>query len=243
MNAVVAARSPGDWMLFLALVVIGAVFVYLPDTRRAATETIGVEAVTLEEAEELSGPPTDSRPRSASAEVPSPVPETFAAPVSISKSPAATEEEEIVVTESRSDALAAVADPSDEELDDTVENVSTTKASTLEDTGELSGPPTDSQPRKTTSEMPRVALKPDDLTVIEGIGPKMSSALIAAGIDSFAKLAATNEDSLRAAIAAAGMRFAPSLVTWAEQAAYAAKGDWDGLKKFVDTLTAGRRVK
>ena len=83
--------------------------------------------------------------------------------------------------------------------------------------------------------------KPDDLTRIEGIGPKMSGALISAGIETFEKLAKTTEDEIRAAIEAAGMRFAPSLVTWAEQAEYAAKGDWEGLQKMQDNLTGGRR--
>jgi predicted flap endonuclease-1-like 5' DNA nuclease len=81
----------------------------------------------------------------------------------------------------------------------------------------------------------------DNLTMIEGIGPKMESALAAAGINSFNKLARASEDELRAAISNAGLRLAPSLTTWAEQAAYAARGDWDGLKTFQQTLTGGRK--
>ena len=82
---------------------------------------------------------------------------------------------------------------------------------------------------------------PDDLTKIEGIGPKMNAALNAAGITTFARLAQASEEELRAAIEAAGMRFAPSVSTWAEQAAYAARGDWDGLAAFQASLTAGRK--
>jgi len=82
----------------------------------------------------------------------------------------------------------------------------------------------------------------DDLTKIEGIGKKMSAALTDAGIDTFAKLAQANEDQLREAIEAAGMRLAPSLGTWAEQAELAAKDDWDGLEKLQDELSGGRRV-
>jgi predicted flap endonuclease-1-like 5' DNA nuclease len=81
---------------------------------------------------------------------------------------------------------------------------------------------------------------PDDLTVIEGIGPKMSAALIAAGIDTYEKLASTSEDDLREAIRAQGMRFAPSIPTWAAQAAYAARGDFDGLSAYQSSLGAGR---
>lgn len=81
----------------------------------------------------------------------------------------------------------------------------------------------------------------DDLTVIEGIGRKMSSALKNAGITTYVALAEADEATLRAAIEAGGMRFSPSLTTWSEQAAYAARGDWDGLAQFKSTLTSGRR--
>lgn len=81
----------------------------------------------------------------------------------------------------------------------------------------------------------------DNLRVIEGVGPKMESALVSAGIDSFKKLAAASEADIHAAIEAAGMRFAPSIPTWAEQAAYAAKGDWLGLQNFQKTLAGGRK--
>jgi predicted flap endonuclease-1-like 5' DNA nuclease len=59
---------------------------------------------------------------------------------------------------------------------------------------------------------------PDDLTIIVGIGPKMQSALRAAGYDTFAKLAVADPDALRTAVAAAGMRLAPTIDTWPEQA-------------------------
>ena len=80
----------------------------------------------------------------------------------------------------------------------------------------------------------------DDLTRIEGIGPKMSQALQDAGIHTFAQLAATEEDTLRAAIEAAGMRLAPSIPTWSRQAEFAMQGDWDGLASYQDQLVAGR---
>ena len=85
--------------------------------------------------------------------------------------------------------------------------------------------------------------QPDDLKVIEGIGPKMEKALHAAGIKTFSKLAQTSEEQINAAIKAAGMRFAPSVPTWAEQAAFAARGDFAGLEAFQKSLTAGRREK
>jgi predicted flap endonuclease-1-like 5' DNA nuclease len=82
----------------------------------------------------------------------------------------------------------------------------------------------------------------DDLARLEGIGPKMASALAAAGIDSFERLSHTSEDEIRAAIRAAGLRFAPSLPTWPQQAAYAARGDWDGLAAYQQTLVGGRKA-
>ena len=81
---------------------------------------------------------------------------------------------------------------------------------------------------------------PDDLKIIEGIGPKMEAALIGAGIDTYGKLANASESQLRAAVEAAGMSFAPSIPTWARQAQYLVDGDMDGFRAYVDELTAGR---
>jgi predicted flap endonuclease-1-like 5' DNA nuclease len=83
-------------------------------------------------------------------------------------------------------------------------------------------------------------VKQDDLKIIEGIGPKMEKALQAAGFDTWAKLSEATDDQLRTAIEEAGMSFAPSLPTWARQAGFAARDDWDGLEQLQDELTAGR---
>lgn len=82
----------------------------------------------------------------------------------------------------------------------------------------------------------------DDLTKIEGIGKKMSAALVAAGITTFAQLAQASEAELTQAIENAGMRFAPSLPTWAKQAALAAAGAWDELQQYQDELVGGREA-
>jgi predicted flap endonuclease-1-like 5' DNA nuclease len=84
------------------------------------------------------------------------------------------------------------------------------------------------------------ASSPDDLHRIEGIGPKMDAALQAAGITTFAKLAASSEQDIRTAIEAAGLSFAPSMTSWAEQAGFLARGDEAGFKALTDRLTAGR---
>lgn len=82
--------------------------------------------------------------------------------------------------------------------------------------------------------------EPDDLKIVEGIGPKMEKALHAAGIDTFVKLSKATVEELKVAVEAAGMSFAPSIPTWAKQALYAVRGDWDGLKEYQDRLTGGR---
>jgi predicted flap endonuclease-1-like 5' DNA nuclease len=81
----------------------------------------------------------------------------------------------------------------------------------------------------------------DDLTRIEGIGPKIASILLAAGIDSFAKLAAMSEDAVLATVKAGGLRITPNVNTWAEQAKLAANGDWDGLARLQQSLRGGKR--
>lgn len=59
---------------------------------------------------------------------------------------------------------------------------------------------------------------PDDFRRIQGIGPKMAAALQAAGIRTFRQLAELDEPALRETIRAAGLRGAPSLATWPQQA-------------------------
>lgn len=109
---------------------------------------------------------------------------------------------------------------------------------------EVPPPPAPAPEVKVEAPAPAVkaaSTKPDDLKVVEGIGPKMEKALHAAGIKTFEQLSKASLDQITAAIQAAGMRFAPSAPTWAEQAVFAARGDFDGLEAFQKTLTAGRR--
>jgi len=89
----------------------------------------------------------------------------------------------------------------------------------------------------------RAAAPADDLKQVEGIGPKIAAALVKGGISTFAKLAATSEADLKATLEKEGLRFAPSLGTWAEQAALLAKGDTKKLRALQDKLTGGRRTQ
>jgi predicted flap endonuclease-1-like 5' DNA nuclease len=83
--------------------------------------------------------------------------------------------------------------------------------------------------------------EPDDLTKIEGIGPKIQELLFAAGIYSFGDLAAVDVDRLREILNAAGERFQMhEPKTWPEQADLAAKGKWAELAALQELLRGGR---
>ena len=83
---------------------------------------------------------------------------------------------------------------------------------------------------------------PDDLTRIEGIGPKISGLLQAAGITTFAQLAATDVSRLKQILTEAGLAALADPSTWAEQAKLAAAGEWDALKALQGKLKGGRRA-
>gem|GEM_PF-1838314 len=80
----------------------------------------------------------------------------------------------------------------------------------------------------------------DDLERIEGIGPRIASALRSAGVRSFRRLADADVPTLQAALEAAGLRFAPSLPTWSRQARFLADGDEVGFIKLTESLVSGR---
>ncbi|MDO3705257.1 hypothetical protein Q3W71_26655 [Micromonospora sp. C28SCA-DRY-2] len=58
----------------------------------------------------------------------------------------------------------------------------------------------------------------DDFRRIQGVGPKMAAALQAAGVRTYRQLAELDEAGLRDLIRAAGLRAAPGLATWPQQA-------------------------
>lgn len=80
----------------------------------------------------------------------------------------------------------------------------------------------------------------DDLTRIEGIGPKVSDALRGAGIVTFAQLAATDASKLREITRRAGIIGNPA--SWPRQAKLAAEGNWDALQGLQREIKGGRRA-
>jgi len=87
------------------------------------------------------------------------------------------------------------------------------------------------------------APKADDLKIIEGIGPKIADVLTAAGIVSFADLAAATPEKLKEILDASEGSFnAAETTTWPEQAQLAADGKMDELKVLQDKLIGGREA-
>jgi len=83
---------------------------------------------------------------------------------------------------------------------------------------------------------------PDNLEIIEGIGPKIAHLLRTNGVTSFAKLAGMSVPALRAILDKGGERFRiNNPQTWAEQAGLAAANRWADLRALQDVLVDGVR--
>lgn len=81
----------------------------------------------------------------------------------------------------------------------------------------------------------------DDLTKIEGIGPKIAELLVAADITNFAKLAKVSAKKIKTVLDAAGSKFAVhDPASWPKQAKLAAAGQWDELAQLQGTLKGGK---
>ena len=77
----------------------------------------------------------------------------------------------------------------------------------------------------------------DDLTKIEGIGPKIAEVLAQNGIKTFAQLADAKDEDIQEMIKDVPGNHKAD--TWNEQAALARDGKWDELKELQDKLQGG----
>ncbi len=80
----------------------------------------------------------------------------------------------------------------------------------------------------------------DDLTKIEGIGPKVAELLDSNGISTYRQLASTPPEKISEILTAAGGIMAnmdPG--TWSDQAQLAADGEWEKLQQWQDELDGG----
>ncbi|MBP7821903.1 MAG: hypothetical protein KA010_03190 [Saprospiraceae bacterium] len=84
-------------------------------------------------------------------------------------------------------------------------------------------------------------VNPDDLKIVEGIGPKIEQLLNDAGIFTFRQLANTTKEKLRDILDNAGERYRihdPS--TWPKQSELCADAKWEELKEYQDYLIGGK---
>ncbi len=81
---------------------------------------------------------------------------------------------------------------------------------------------------------------PNDLTVVEGIGPKINELFNNAGVNTFAQLAQQTVPQMQKVLDDAGARYKLAKPgTWAQQAALAAENKWAELKALQEKLTGG----
>ena len=85
---------------------------------------------------------------------------------------------------------------------------------------------------------PKAEAKADDLTKIEGVGPKIAETLVAAGLATFADVAASTPEKIAEIIADVKGGHTPD--SWPKQAGMAAEGKWDELKKWQDAMDGGK---
>ncbi|MCF6190997.1 MAG: DUF4332 domain-containing protein [Cocleimonas sp.] len=80
----------------------------------------------------------------------------------------------------------------------------------------------------------------DDLTKIEGIGPKAAEALVTAGLATFADLGKAKVPAIQKILDESDGKFGMMKpATWPKQAKMAADGKWDELKKWQDEMDGG----
>ncbi|MEW2920221.1 30S ribosomal protein S2 [Muricauda sp. ANG21] len=84
------------------------------------------------------------------------------------------------------------------------------------------------------------AAKADDLTKVEGIGPKAAEAIVNSGIATYAELAKADPEKIKEILTEASSNLAHlDPTSWPKQAKMAADGKWDELKEWQDSVKGG----
>ncbi len=211
---------------------------YVPQPKKkAATLDEQIEAAdaapAVEATAEVADAPVAAAPVVEEAPAPEPVVEAAPEPVAETPAPEPTPEPEPV-------AEAPTPEPTPEpapvaEAAPVVEKVVAAAAPTPE-------PEPTPEPVAATP-APAADVKPDDLTKIEGIGPKIKGLLIDGGYPTFAALSAAPIDKIQAILNDAGSRYKMhNPTTWPLQAKMAAEGKWDELKKWQDESDGGKPI-
>lgn len=89
-------------------------------------------------------------------------------------------------------------------------------------------------------ETPLEAEAADDLTKVEGIGPKAAEALVGKGITTFAALAEATAEQIKEVLEETSSTLAHlDPTSWPKQAKMAADGQWEELKAWQDSVKGG----
>lgn len=158
--------------------------------------------------------------------------------------------EEAEVVEEVVDQVEEVVEEQVAEVEETVEEVAEEAATEVEEVVEEVVEEAEAAPEvveevveeaaPVVEEAP-VEVEADDLTKIEGVGPKIKELLIAGGLPTFAAVAAATPEQIKEILTNAGPRFARhNPGTWPKQAEMAAFGQWDELKRWQDELDGGK---
>lgn len=84
-------------------------------------------------------------------------------------------------------------------------------------------------------------IKQDDLTVVEGIGPKIQELFHNNGVKTWKALSECSLDKCQSVLTSGGDRFKMHKPgTWPKQAKMAYEGKWNELKKWQDELDGGK---
>ena len=122
-----------------------------------------------------------------------------------------------------------------------------TKAEASEATADVATEPVASAAAAQTAAPPKAEApaeapspsEPDDLTLIEGIGPKSAQALVESGVPSFAQMAQMSPDELERIVKEKRVRLVGSTETWPMQARLAAEGKFSELEELQKRIIRG----
>lgn len=85
------------------------------------------------------------------------------------------------------------------------------------------------------------SIKQDDLTIVEGIGPKIQELFHNHGVNSWKEMGETSVSRCQDILNTGGERYSVhNPGTWPRQAAMAASGEWQKLKDWQDVLDHGK---
>lgn len=143
------------------------------------------------------------------------------------------------VADSEGDDEALVEDLHEEETDDIVSDDEESVEEAVPAVIAIDEEEEDVEPVKKPAPKAKKA-SAQDLTKIEGIGPKAAEALIKAGVGTYAALADATPEQIREILTEASSRLAHlDPTSWPKQAVMAASGEWDALKEWQDNSKGG----